>query len=155
MSGTSTTPDLTGGATRDITFAWSLGLGVGLIVLGLLGFVSNPIVGAPSAAWGVPLFVTGSAHDVLHLMAGAVLMYGALGLIGARRANLLIGAGVAWLAVFLLCLLSGNLFGLLAYPVNVLDQLLHLVIGVVSVGVGYLARTGALTARTLPKAPEP
>jgi hypothetical protein len=144
MNDSSAAADPGRGSARDVTFMWSLGLGIGLIVVGLLGFTSNPIVGAPSAAWGEPLFLTGSAHDVLHLVAGAVILYGALGLTASRRANLLIGIGVAWLVMFLLCLVSGDLFGLLAYPVNLPDQLLLLVIGGVSVGVGYLSRSGVL-----------
>jgi hypothetical protein len=138
------TADLSRQPSRDVAFLWSLGLGIGLIVVGLLGFTSNPIVGAPSAAWDVPLFVTGSAHSVLHLVAGAVVLYAALGLTGPRRANLLMGIGVVWLAMFLVCLVSGDLFGLLVYHVNLLDQLLLLVIGGVSVGIGYLSRSGAL-----------
>ena len=138
------TADLSRQPSRDVAFLRSLGLGIGLIVIGLLGFTSNPIVGAPSAAWGVPLFVTGSAHSVLHLVAGAVVLYAALGLTGPRRANLLMGIGVVWLAMFLVCLVSGDLFGLLAYPVNLLDQLLVLVVGSVSLGIGYLSRSGAL-----------
>ena len=138
------TADVSRQANRDICLLWSLGLGIGLIVVGLLGFTSNPIVGAPSAAWGVPLFLTGSAHSVLHLVGGAVVLYAALGLTGPRRATLLMAIGVVWLAMFLVCLVSGDLFGLLVYHVNLLDQLLLLVIGGVSVGIGYLSRSGAL-----------
>lgn len=134
--------ELARGATRDPGFAWALGLGIGFVVIGLLGFVPNPIVGEPSGSWGMPLFLTGSAQDVLHLIGGAVLLYGALGLTGPRRAVLLMGVGIVLLAVFLLCLVSGNLFGLLAYPVNLADQLLHLVVGVGSVALGYVARNG-------------
>ena len=81
------------GAAGDIGFAWALGLGVGLLAFGLLGFVPNPLVGAPSVTWGTPLFVTGDAHDVLNLVAGAVVLYGALGLTGRRRGVLLIVVG--------------------------------------------------------------
>ena len=137
------------GDARDLGFVWSLGLGIGLIVMGLLGFVPNPIVGGPTMGLGTPVFLTGSAQDVLHLIGGAVLLYGALGLTGPRRAVLLMGVGAVLLIVFLLCLLSGDLFGLLAYPVNVLDQLLHLVVGSVSIGVGYVARNGLPAERHL------
>jgi hypothetical protein len=136
--------DLARGAAGDIGFAWALGLGIGLLAFGLLGFVPNPLVGAPSAAWGTPVFVTGDAHDVLNLVAGAIVLYGALGLTGRRRGGLLIVAGVIGLVLFLVGLVSGTAFGLLAYPVNLPDQLLLLVVGGVSIAVGYLARGGTL-----------
>jgi hypothetical protein len=136
--------DLARGAAGDIGFAWSLGLGIGLLAMGLLGFVPNPLVGAPSPAWGTPLFLTGDAHDVLDLVAGAAVLYAALGLTGRRRGALLIGAGVIGLVLFLVGLVSGTGFGLLAYPVNLPDQLLLLVVSGVSIAVGYLARGGSL-----------
>jgi hypothetical protein len=140
--------DLARGAAGDIGFAWALALGVGLLCFGLLGFVPNPVVGAPSAAWGTPVFVTGDAHDVLDLVAGAVVLYGALGLTGRRRGVLLIVAGVIGLVLFLLGLVSGTGFGLLVYPVNLPDQMLLLVVSGVSIAVGYLARGGTLRRPT-------
>src|SRR3954466_1298622 len=128
--------DLARGAARDVGFAWALCLGIGLIVIGLLGFVGNPLVGVPTVAWGTPLFLTGHAHDVLHLVLGAVLLYGALGLTSGRRGVLLMGVGVIGLLLFLAGLISGSYFGLLEYPVNLLDQVLWLVISGVSLAVG-------------------
>ena len=87
-------------------------LGIGLIVVGLLGFAPNPLVGAPSSAWGTPLFLTGNALDVIHLVAGAVVLYGALGLTGPpprepahRGGRHRAGAVRSWGCV------SGDLFG--------------------------------------------
>jgi hypothetical protein len=119
--------------------------------------VGNPLVGAPTVAWGTPLFLTGHAHDVLHLVLGAVVLYGALGLTGRRRGVLLMGVGVIGLLLFLAGLVDGTYFGLLAYPVNLLDQLLWLAISGVSLVVGYLARGGSLRRPTdarPPAAPE-
>ncbi len=147
--------DLARGAARDVGFAWSLGLGIGLIVFGLLGFVGNPLVGVPTVAWGTPLFLTGNAHDVLNLVAGAVVLYGALGLTGRRRGALLMGVGLVGLVLFLVGLVSGNYLGLLAYPVSLLDQLLLLALSGVSIVVGYVARGGSLgrPSRVDPAAP--
>jgi len=136
--------DLAQGAAADVGFAWSLGLGIGLIAMGLLGFVPNPLVGAPTAAWGSPVFLTGDAHNVLDLVAGAVLLYAALGLAGARRGSVLMGVGIIGLVAFLVGLLNGTAFGLLSYPVNLPDQLLLLLVSGVSIGIGYLARGGSM-----------
>ena len=44
-------------------------LGVILILLGLLGFVSNPLIGTDA------LFATNAATNWLHVVAGALLFY--------------------------------------------------------------------------------
>jgi hypothetical protein len=133
-----------GGAGRDYGFLWCLGLGIGMIAVGLLGLPSNPLVGDPSSAWGTPLFLTGNVLDVIHLVTGAVLLYGALGLTARRRATLLITVGVIQMVLFVAGLISGDLFGALRYHASLLDQLLLLIIASINVGIGYLGRGGTL-----------
>lgn len=136
--------DLAGGAAADPGFLWALVVGVVLIALGLLGFVPNPLVGAPSAAWGTPLLLTGDAHDVLHLVGGAVALHAALGLSRARRDIVLMGLGTAALVLLALGLLDGRWFGIAPWPVGLADQLLHLIVGVGSLVMG-LAGSGTIT----------
>lgn len=135
--------DVAGGAAADPGFAWALVVGVVLIALGLLGFVPNPLVGAPSAAWGTPLLLTGDAHDVIHLVGGAIAIHAALGLSRARRDVVLIGLGAAALILLALGLLDGRWFGIAPYAVGLGDQLLHLVVGLGSLVMG-LAGTGTV-----------
>src|SRR5262245_21967590 len=91
--------DIVRAAAGDPGFAWALGLGVVLIVLGLLGFVSNPLVGAPSARWGTPLLLTGDSHDVVHLVGGAVALHAALGMSRGRRDVVLVVLGAIALSL--------------------------------------------------------
>ncbi len=112
-------------------------VGVVLVVVGLLGFINNPIVG-PNG-----LFVTDTVHNIVHLATGALALFIAFGLRGEQQANGVIGFGVLYLIVFVALLLSPTLFGLLQRPVNMADHVLHAALGVVSIAVGYLAKQGA------------
>jgi hypothetical protein len=116
-------------------------IGVVLVAVGLLGFVSNPIVGEGSA-----VFLTGSVHNVVHLATGLLALFVAFGLRGEQQANGVIGIGLLYLVVFIALLVSPTLFGILgeAYPVNVADQGLHLGLAVISVAVGWMARSQSM-----------
>jgi hypothetical protein len=118
-------------------------VGAVLIGAGLLGFIDNPIVGEKA---NDPLFVTGPVHNVVHLATGALAIYIAFGLAGEAQANGIIGFGVLYLLILVLTIISPNLFGILGsspdHDVNPLDHGLHLVVGVASIGVGWLARAG-------------
>jgi hypothetical protein len=132
--------DVARAAAGDPGFAWALGLGVVLIGLGLLGFVPNPLVGAPSVAWGTPLLVTGDSHDVVHLVGGAIALHAALGLSRARRDSVLIALGAVSLVLLVLGILDGRWLGVVPYPVGLADQLLHLVVGLGCILVGLAGR---------------
>jgi hypothetical protein len=116
-------------------------IGVILVVIGILGFFDNPIVGDPG---GAPVFVTGTVHNMVHLATGFLALYLAFALAGRAQADGVIAFGVLYLVIALLLFLSPNLFGILGpspgYNVNLPDQLLHLAVGIVSLVVGVLAR---------------
>jgi len=116
-------------------------IGVVLLAVGLLGFVSNPIVGEGNA-----IFLTGSVHNVVHVATGLIALWVAFGLRGEQQAWGVIGIGVLYLVVFVGLVISPTLFGILgaAYPVNLADQGLHLGLGAISIAVGWMARTQAL-----------
>jgi hypothetical protein len=126
---------------------YAIVIGVVLIVLGLLGFVGNPLVGEVNAT-SQPIFVTGSAHNLIHLITGALAIYIAFGLVAEQQDLGITGLGLIYVAIVLLTLINGTLFGVLAYPVNLPDQLLNVAIAVVSIGIGLTARNqGGLAAR--------
>jgi hypothetical protein len=116
-------------------------LGAVLVVVGLIGFVDNPLIADPSAA---PIFVTGTVHNMIHLALGFLSLYVAFALVGKSQADGLIGLGVLLIVVVVLTVLSPNLFGILGpspgYNVNLPDQLLHLVIGLVAIAAGVVSR---------------
>ena len=127
--------------TASDTARWfAIVVGVVLVLVGLLGFISNPIVGDLTAT-NSPLFVTGAVHNIVHLATGALALFIGYGMTGLNRANGLIAFGVLYALILVLTLVSPNLFGILNYPVNTLDHLLHAVIAVASIGVGWWARS--------------
>jgi hypothetical protein len=115
-------------------------VGVALVVTGLLGFVGNPLVGDAKPG-GDPLFVTGTVHNLVHLLTGALALYIAFGLKGESQSMGVVGFGVLYLVILVLTIINGNLFGILNYPVNGLDHVLHLAVGVASIGVGVMGRS--------------
>ena len=123
--------------------AYAALVGIVLVAVGLLGFISNPIVGDGNA-----LFVTGTVHNIVHLATGALALAIAFVVPADRQMNGVIGFGVLYLVVFVAQLVSPTLFGLLSYPVNVADQLLHIGLAVVSFLVAWTARSGRYTTAT-------
>jgi hypothetical protein len=133
-------------ANMSLPKAYAIVVGVLLIVLGLLGFVSNPLVGDVTAT-SHPIFVTGAAHNLIHLITGALAIYTAFGLVEDQQDLGVTGLGLIYVAIVLLTLINGTLFGVLAYPVNLPDQLLHVAIAAVSIGIGLTARSQGGAAR--------
>jgi hypothetical protein len=119
-------------------------VGVVLIVLGLLGFVDNPIVGDLTGT-SQPIFVTGAAHNMVHLITGAVAIYVAFGLLAEQQALAITGLGLVYVAIVLLTLVNGTLFGVLGFPVNLADQLLNVAVAVSALLVGIVG-SGRSTA---------
>ena len=123
--------------------AYAALIGVVLVAVGLLGFISNPIVGDGNA-----LFLTGTMHNIVHLATGALALAIAFVLPANQQANGVFGLGVLYAVIFVALIVSPNLFGILSYPVNVADQLLHLGLAVVSIGLAWMARSGKYATAT-------
>jgi zinc transporter ZupT len=93
--------------------------GAVFIVVGLLGFVSNPIVGANG------FFMADTVHNIVHILLGAVLLF------GAKSAPMTLKVvAVIYLLVAILGFVmgSGKLLGLVM--VNGADNWLHLVLAI-------------------------
>lgn len=121
-------------------------IGVVLIATGLLGFVSNPIVGEQAGA----LFATNAVHNLVHLLTGIVALGIAFYLPRDRQYMAMLGFGALYAVIFVLVVASPTLFGLFGdAPANVMDHVLHGGLAVVSVAVAYLGRgqTAVVTAR--------
>ena len=119
--------------------AYAAVVGIVLVAVGVLGFISNPIVGSDAAA----LFATNALHNIVHIATGAIALYVAFGLTGESQANGVIAFGVLYAVIFILVLLSPTLFGLFGdAPANAADHVLHAALAVSALAVGYLARGG-------------
>ena len=115
---------------------WMTLAGIVLLATGLLGFISNPLVGSASGA----LLATDTIHNVVHLGTGLLALYIAFGLKGANQVNATLGFGVLYVVIFAANLLSPNLFGLFSVTANTMVHVVHAAVAVVSLGVGYMAR---------------
>jgi uncharacterized membrane protein len=118
---------------------YSVVTGVVLVLVGILGFINNPIVGAPTDG-NQPLFLTDTIHNIVHLASGLFLLYVAYGVRGAARGTLLIAFGVVYALVLVVTLLDQEAFGLFPNGVNAADHVLHLVLAVASIAVGWMVR---------------
>jgi hypothetical protein len=109
--------------------------GIVFVLVGLLGFVSNPIVGANG------FFLTDGLHNVVHLLVGVVLLIAAGA--GASASALWLKIwGVVYLVLFLDGLVQLPLLGFVT--ANVADNYLHLVLGIVLLIVGFTAGKGRM-----------
>jgi hypothetical protein len=120
---------------------FALIVGAILIALGLAGSLGTPFVGG---ADDTSLVVTGPGHDIAHLILGALYLHVALALDGRHRADGLLILGAILVITAVLSLIVPDLFGLYGAGASVLDQLAHLVIGVISIGIGVVARSAVV-----------
>ena len=131
-------------SNQEVARWYAIAVGAVLVLIGLLGFIDNPIVGEPAPPDPTgPVFVTGAIHNIVHLVTGAIALYIGFGLRGDAQANALIGFGALYAVVLIATLISPNLFGLLGdnrYGVNMPDHILHLALAALSIGIGYWAR---------------
>jgi Domain of unknown function (DUF4383) len=103
-------------------------LGIVFVVIGLLGFVNNPVLG---------LFQVNTAHNLVHLISGIVLLGGAYSSLGSGMALKIIGVVYALVAIlgFFLVSSDGMLLGFIA--MNEADKWLHVVLAVVILAAGF------------------
>src|SRR3989344_385759 len=96
--------------------------GAVFVLVGVLGFISNPIVGVGG------LFLTNTTHDLVHIVFGLILL--AAGLFAPQQSGLWLKVlGVVYLVVALLgFLMPSPLLGLI--EVNSADNWLHVLLGV-------------------------
>jgi hypothetical protein len=103
-------------------------LGIVFILVGILGFVPNPIV-SPTG-----LFVVNTAHNLVHLVSGAVILAGVYSF-GAGLGLKIIGVVYALVAILGLAMDTDMLLGAIA--VNMADDWLHVVLAVAILVAGF------------------
>ena len=118
---------------------WATLAGIVLIATGVLGFISNPLVGSVSGA----LVPTDNLHNVVHLGTGLLALFIAFGLRGSQQVDAMLGFGVLYVVIFVAVLVSPTLFGLFTVPANGVIHLIHAAVAVVSLGVAIMARSAA------------
>ena len=111
----------------DVQKTYAMIIGAVLVLLGLVGFVNNRILG---------IFGVNVAQDILHLVGGALILW--LAFKGnAKPTNMWVG--IVALVVGILWFAEGVDGGLLMkiFGINAAISYLHIAVGVVSLGVAY------------------
>ena len=126
-------------------------LGAVYVIVGILGFLGDPIVASsshadmPSATGDLMgIFPINAVHNVVHLLIGGILLYGATAV--DRAIPVARGIAIAYALVGVLGLIAPDTFGLM--PIGGADVLLHFATAIVLYGVTFLEdrRTEARTA---------
>ena len=103
-------------------------IGIVFVLVGLLGFFNNPVLG---------LFEVNAAHNIVHILAGVVLLAGAYTTLGASMSLKIIGVVYAIIAVLgFFMVTDGMLLGFIAH--NAADLWLHVVLAVIILLAGFL-----------------
>jgi len=120
-------------------------LGLVLILVGLLGVLLG------ERAWLGVLNVD-FFEDIVHLVTGGLLSFVGFSERGGEYARSVVGGlGLIYLLVGLLGFVVPTLFGLLPHGYSVVDNLLHLVLGVASIAVVYYSQAGRTAGRRGPR----
>jgi hypothetical protein len=107
----------------------ALVLGFVFIIVGVLGYVPNPIVG-PSG-----IFVTNTVHNLIHIASGIVLLLGAYSSLGSSLALKVIGVVYALVAVLGFLMPGDMMLGMVA--MNGADRWLHVALAIVILYAGF------------------
>ncbi len=114
-------------------------VGVSLILIGVVGLV----LGERSLLGVLNIDLL---EDITHLATGGLLAYVGFGQRDVGLARSVVGGlGVIYLLVGILGFIAPSLFGLLPHGYSIVDNLIHLVAGVLSIAVAFLQ--GGATAR--------
>lgn len=105
-------------------------VGVIFVLVGLIGFVKNPIVGSSG------MFMTNTVHNLAHLLIGVIMLA-----MAGSKANLALNIfGVVYLLLGVLgFFMASPMFGLIAF--NRADNWLHLVLGAVLLIAGMTMKS--------------
>jgi hypothetical protein len=139
-----TTPSAARGDTsvRSTLQKAALAVGVVFLAVGVLGFIPGvtqnfsdmEFASHESDALLLGIFQVSILHNIVHLLFGVAGILLARSFSGAR--NYLIIGGAIYLVLFLYGLLVGQESTANFVPVNMADDILHLVLGIAMIGLG-------------------
>lgn len=124
--------------------------GVIFVIVAIIGFIPNPIVGDGA------IFHTNIVHNLVHLIVGIILFIMAK---KEQQATLWLKIfGAVYIVVALLGFLSvhggmGSILGIIA--VNGADNWLHVVLGLILLGAGFMGKKGMPAMASMPSSSGP
>jgi hypothetical protein len=114
-------------------------LGAVFVLVGVLGFIPNPIVGPDG------IFMTNMSHNLIHLVSGAVLLAGAYTSLGPSLALKIIGVIYAIVASLGFVMSGDMLLGMVA--MNAADRWLHVLLAIVLLAAGFGLNGGMMKSK--------
>jgi hypothetical protein len=113
--------------------------GIGVLALAVVGMIARLISGSDYLFNIVNVSWT---ENLIHTITGGLMGYVAYKQSDIALARTVVGVlGFVYLLVFVISLLSATMFGLLGSGLTLTDNLIHLVLGLAGVYVGYIAST--------------
>ena len=128
-------------------------VGATFLAVGILGFIPGittnfdamSFAGHESEAKLLGIFQVSVLHNVVHILFGIVGLAMAKSIAGAK--TFLIGGGAIYLVLFVYGLVVPHDSGANFVPVNMADNLLHLVLGIGMIGLGTALGKDVATTR--------
>jgi hypothetical protein len=108
-------------------------IGVVFVLVGILGFFPNPLVYSAGA-----LFAADTAHNLVHLVSGVLILAGAYSGMGAALTLKIFGIVYGLVALLGFFLGGPSLLGLI--QVNHADHWLHAALAIVILAAGFMLR---------------
>ncbi len=106
-------------------------IGVVLLLVGVVGLVLGNVV------W-LGILNVDIVEDIVHLITGGLLAYVGFGRVDQALTRMVVGVlGIIYLAVGVLGFVVPMVFGLIPHGYTVFDNLLHLVLGILSIAVAW------------------
>lgn len=122
-----------------------LAIGIIFIVVGLLGFIDNPIIGSSDKA----MFHADTVHNLVHIISGLLFVLIAMAA-PASASTVMVIFGVVYLLIGIVGLTSVGADGMAKVlgflHVNAADNYLHIALGIVIALAGMITRRKPLTA---------
>ncbi len=114
-------------------------LGAVFVIIGLLGFVNQPVLG---------IFEVNTLHNLIHLASGILALIFA-GMAESQAKTFAVVMGVVYALVTILgFVLGGNVLGL--FHANMAGNILHLVLAIVFLAVGLGGRSSSAPSMPSP-----
>ncbi|MGB9376661.1 MAG: DUF4383 domain-containing protein [Mycobacteriales bacterium] len=142
----------TGAGGRDMLQVAAMLVGVVFLLVGVLGFIPGITTGDLAAAGHTShakllgIFQVSALHNAVHLLFGVAGLLMGRSRSGAK--SYLVGGGVIYLVLFVLGLVMvGKETAINFVPVNVADNLLHLVLGIGMIGAGLVLGKNTIASR--------
>jgi len=124
----------------------SLVIGIVFLIVGILGFIPNGIVGDEGT------FMTNGLHDSIHILFGLILLFVSVKA-ASKASTALKVTGIIYLILAIIGFIQGTtVLGII--PVNGADNWLHLVLGVVISTLGFTGKKDDSMSASAPVAPQ-